>query len=336
MDTSHVAHICRTLALGQPVTEPQPVTGGLLHAIWRLTTTQGTFAVKVLNPAILRKPGIHEGYRLSEQISASLAASGIPAISALPGKDGNPLLPVAGSMVLVYPWIEGEVLSSAPQPPERASQIGRILGKIHTTHLEIPALEPPGWNHFSADEWDMLTFQAVDQALPWTYPVRALLNRLSEWSGWYDQAAERLSQHLVVSHRDLDQKNVIWQDATSPYLIDWEAVGLINPTMELAAVALSWSGQNVGIPHKATFSALVTAYYESGGTLTATGLDAVHGVMGTWLSWLLFNMRRSLGESISSEEERQIGIRETTATLAILRNLAQHAETSAAWLEESR
>jgi thiamine kinase-like enzyme len=149
----------------------------------------------------------------------------------------------------------------------------------------------------------------------------------------YEQAAERLSHNLVVSHRDLDQKNVIWPDPASPFLIDWEAAGLVNPTKELAGVALSWSGQNVGPPREDTFSAIVEAYFEAGGILTATGLDAIHGMMGTWLAWLLFNMRRSLGESISSEEERLIGVRETTSTLAILRNLAEHAEIWAAWLE---
>jgi hypothetical protein len=52
--------------------------------------------------------------------------------------------------------------------------------------------------------------------------------------------------------------------------------------------------------------------------------------MGIWLGWLLFNMRRSLGESVVSEEERKLGIQETTNTLATLRTMAVHAEEWAA------
>jgi len=188
------------------------------------------FAVKVLNPAIMRKPGIHESYRLSEQIAASLAARGIPAIFALPGVDGDSLLSFADSTLLVYPWLEGEILPSASLEPERARVIGRVLGNIHAICLEVPALAPPAWDHFVDDDWDMLTFQASDQALPWAYSIRVMMPRLSEWSHWYEQAAERLSHNLVVSHREIDQKNVIWPDPASPFLIDWEAAGLVNPT----------------------------------------------------------------------------------------------------------
>jgi Ser/Thr protein kinase RdoA (MazF antagonist) len=289
----------------------------------------------MLNPAIMRKPGIHESYRLSERVAARLAAQGIPAVAALSAADG-PLQTIADSTFLVYEWIEGETLSADPLDPTQARLIGGILGKIHTLPLEMPELAPPEGKHFVDDDWDMLTFHAADQALSWAYPVRAMMSRLCTWSRWYEQAAERLNQHLVVSHRDLDQKNVIWRDSLSPYLIDWEAAGLINPTMELAGVALSWSGQCVGAPREDTFAAIIDAYYEAGGTLTSTGLDAIHGVMGTWLGWLLFNMRRSLGETTSSEEERQLGVRETTASLAIVRNLAEYAETWASWLETRR
>ncbi|HTK11822.1 MAG TPA: phosphotransferase [Ktedonobacteraceae bacterium] len=335
MDTSQVAHLCRLFALGQPVAPPQPVSGGLLHHIWRLQTNRGTFAVKMLNPVIMRKSGMHESYRLSERVAARLAAQGIPAVAALSTADG-PLQIIADSTFLVYAWIEGETFSADPLDSARARLMGGILGKIHTLPLEMSELALPEWNHFVDDDWDLLTFHAADQALSWAYPARAMMTRLCTWSRWYEQATARLNQHLVISHRDLDQKNLIWRDPLSPYLIDWEAAGLINPAMELADVALAWSGQRVGAPRKETFSAIVDAYYEAGGTLVSSGLDAIHGVMGIWLGWLLFNMRRSLGETTSSEEERQLGVRETTASLAIVRNLAECAETWASWLEARR
>jgi len=38
--------ICDAFAIGTPKGTPQPVTGGLLHRMWRLETNNGVFAVK--------------------------------------------------------------------------------------------------------------------------------------------------------------------------------------------------------------------------------------------------------------------------------------------------
>ncbi|GAC1361329.1 MAG: hypothetical protein NVSMB44_14710 [Ktedonobacteraceae bacterium] len=215
----------------------------------------------------------------------------------------------------------------------RARQIGALLARMHTLALDIPEVAPLEWKHFHKDDWDILTFQASEAELPWTYPVRAALPMLLQWTQRYEDAGEKLMRHLVVSHRDLDQKNVLWPTSATPKIIDWEAAGLVNPTTELVSVALTWSGLAAGAVNKAIFTELIEAYLQAGGVLEDASLDALHGLLGTWLGWLLFNMRRSLGESITTEDERQLGIRETMSTLAILRSLAQHTETWATWLD---
>ncbi len=199
--------------------------------------------MKQLNPAILCTPHIHEGYRETEQIAAAMATAGIPAVAALEGKGGR-VQQIDDITVMVYKWIAGEILSSGPVESSRAHQIGAIVGQMHALHLQFSTLPLPEWKHFLDDDWDMLTFHAADGGIPWAYQVRVALPKLSTWSRLYENAGHRLNCTLVVSHRDLDQKNVIWQAADTPMLIDWEAAGLINPTMELAGVALSWSGQH--------------------------------------------------------------------------------------------
>lgn len=335
MNRTQAARLYALCDLGEPLMEPQEVAGGLLHRIWRLTTTRGSFAAKQLNPAIMRKPGIQQEYRVSESIARAMAEHDIPAIAALHSANG-PLQEIDDQFLLVYPWIDGETLSSASVEPQRATQMGAILAHMHALSLDLPEVAPLEWKHFHSDDWDILTFQASELGLPWAYTVRAALPMLLQWTQRYQDAGEKLMQRLVVSHRDLDQKNVIWQTATDPKIIDWEAVGLINPTMELAGVALSWSGLATGAPGKEIFRTLIDAYVQAGGTIQDTGLDALHGLLGTWLGWLLFNMRRSLGESIASEDERQLGMRETVSTLAILRSLTRHTETWATWLDERR
>jgi hypothetical protein len=129
---------------------------------------------------------------------------------------------------------------------------------------------------------------------------------------------------------------VLWLNATTPYISDWEAAGLINPTMELAGVALSWSGLAAHEMREETFTAVKDGYVQAGGIVQDAGITAIYGYLGTLLGWLLFNMRRSLGEAVSSEEERVLGASEAKQTLAIVRNLASHAETWAKWIDRWR
>lgn len=333
MDTEQVARLCAMLNLGAAQAEPEPVVGGLLHGMWRLRTTQGSFAVKRLNPAIMQRPGIDRMYRLSERVAAACAVQGVPAIAALPDTAGDVLQLIDGVRFLVYPWVEGITLGPGAVEPAYAQRMGAILAQIHALKLQISELAAREWSHFHDEDWDILTCQAIDPLLSWAYPVRAAMPRLLAMTRAYESAGPALSRHMVVGHTDLDQKNVLWQDAQTPLLIDWESAALINPTMELVSLALYWSGLTVGEPDEGVFAATIEGYVEAGGVITDTGSDAIHGFMGTWLGWLLFNMRRSLGESVGSEEEQAIGVRETMATLTILRLMDLRADVWARWLD---
>ena len=49
-----------------------------------------------------------------------------------------------------------------------------------------------------------------------------------------------LSQTMVISHRDLDPKNVMW-NGSEPLVIDWEAAGYVNPYQEFLEVLNYWA-----------------------------------------------------------------------------------------------
>jgi aminoglycoside phosphotransferase (APT) family kinase protein len=335
LDTAQTARLCTIFGLGEPIYTPQAVQGGMLHRLWRLHTTQGVYAIKQLNPVIMRKVGIRDAYRLTERIAEAMAIRGVPAAVALKGEsNGDTVQEIGDVTCIVYPWIEGETLSVQAVEPERTRLIGTILAQMHSLpQQDFPELELPDVEVFSEDEWDMLTFQASDRDIPWTQQVRNALPLLVEWSKLATEASKILRQTSVISHRDLDQKNVLWRNEVSPAVIDWEAAGLTNPTMDAVSAALWWSGQNVQPPREESFHALIEGYITGGGSIRDSGMVALHGVMGNWLAWLLFNMHRSLGESVNSEEERQLGVRETTRTLSTLRALATNTETWAQWID---
>lgn len=49
-----------------------------------------------------------------------------------------------------------------------------------------------------------------------------------------------LCNKQIISHRNLDSKNVLWKEGI-PYIIDWESTEYINPAIELIDVATNWS-----------------------------------------------------------------------------------------------
>jgi thiamine kinase-like enzyme len=69
--------------------------------------------------------------------------------------------------------------------------------------------------------------------LDWATISSTNLPQLIVWSETYQTAKQRLNKRLIISHTDMDPKNVLWHDDTSPVLIDWEGAGLANPTADI-------------------------------------------------------------------------------------------------------
>jgi thiamine kinase-like enzyme len=176
------------------------------------------------------------------------------------------------------------------------------------------------------------------------------------WYARYRQVLPDLYRHQVLSHRDLDQKNVLWPDAETPLLIDWESAGMINPTVELADVALNWSGVTVGEPDPAAFAAVVAAYRDHGGRLTDEPRDALYAVLVNWLAWLRYAasqvitlhgavaelrrrteldpVGRRLVQAATAQHTGEIARfdRETVNTLATVSRIAANLDLYASWL----
>lgn len=332
MNNKHLIALCERLGLGVPLGEPQSVNDGPLHRVWRLNTTQGSYAVKQLNSALLRQPGMRAAYRRAEQIAAAMAAQGVPAVRALTTARG-PVQTIGGSSVLVFPWVEGTTLPPGQASPAQARQIGAILGRMHTLHLSLPGLDIPAWQVFRDDDWVLLGRRAAEQQPPWEETYRQALRDIRWWSMLAKDANKRLWNTLVVSHRDLDRPHVFWRDAMTPAIIDWETAGLVNPSLELAGTALTWSGFAAGVLDESSFRAVVEGYRSGGGTLRDSAHDALSGCMGAWLARLEVNMRRSLGESSSNPDEQALASTEVSKTLNALQALADNLGLLAGWLE---
>jgi hypothetical protein len=77
----HLKEVCLQTHLGEWITEPVKVSGGLLHTMYAVETTKGKYAVKALNPSIMKRPDALGNYIRSEQV-ARLVCKNVPALPA--------------------------------------------------------------------------------------------------------------------------------------------------------------------------------------------------------------------------------------------------------------
>ena len=283
--------------------------------MWRVETDAGAFAVKLLNPRLMQRAGIREVYRASERVASSVAAAGLPALAAR-ACDGDPVQDLAVGTVLVFDWVEGRCLGPGPSGPGPARRMGELLARLHALGLDAAGFDTPRSEATPASRWRDLVDRGRAAGLEWARSGLAdELSRLGELAA---SASRSLSDGWVLSHRDLDQKNVLWREDGSPLLLDWEGVGLCSPAVELAAMALSWSGALEGPANAASFEAVWSGYADAGGRRRSARADALAAALADRLHWLEHCMDRSLhGVSV----DRDVGVREADLEIERIRRL---------------
>jgi hypothetical protein len=68
------------------------------------------------------------------------------------------------------------------------------------------------------------------------------------------------------------------------------------------------------------------------GKLADSAYDALHSCLGNWLEWLEYNLRRSLNDALSPDEQA-IANAEIPKTLTTLQTLAENIGQYVAWME---
>ena len=329
MNTEKLNPVFTKYKLGKLTAEPEPVEGGLIHRMWKATTSDSIYAVKQLNPLIIDKPGLPEDYICTERIARAFAENNIPAAAALFFED-NPLIRLDDCTILIYPWIEGSILDYGTVDADKCHLIGGILGQIHALDIKIENPPAKEYRIISITELQGLIDRATAAIIPWAFEIQHDLPLLTELINNFVSAVEPLKQNQVISHRDMDVKNIIWVNDKTPQIIDWEAAGLTNPTVDLLELALEWSGQWSGHLNGDSFQAYLSGYH-SACRRRHTDFDiALMGCYAARAGWLEFNMRRSLDERVD-DFERIMAENQVTVTLNSISNLHSHTEKYRRW-----
>lgn len=304
-----------TLDLGQWTEAPEAIAGGLLHKMYAVTTTKGTYAVKVLNGEIMKRPEALRNMINSEKVAAALQTC-IPVVAALE-LQGKQVQEQDGVYYMVFPWVEGQSVFPGDICTKHCEIIGDLLGKIHHKAISVEGLEPEAEEAVRYPWERYLSITKEQPQKTWMVQYEKALADICAWNRGVCQVQEVLSQNLVISHRDLDPKNVLWH-GEEVLVIDWEAAGYVNPYQELLEVINYWADDGQGGWVQEYLKSIVKAYCKHMDISKVNWSQVFAGSYAGMLGWLEYNVKRALGMEAVNEEERRLGEEQVVETICAL------------------
>ncbi len=302
------SNILATLELGTLTSPVERVYGGYMHKMYCLETATGKYALKLLNPIIMKRDDVFKNYEIAEHFERVLQRNNIPIIPALEF-DGTKMQCIDNQYFYLFNWAEGNALLSEEIAKEHCERIGEILARIH----KIEQIKEP----FSRDEisigWDAyieLAKQKCPEIVSLLHDNRAILYTSQEEG---NAALNKVPSIKCVCNGDMDSKNVLWVNG-EPYIIDLECLSYGNPFMELFQLALCWSGYEHCAVDYDLLTAFINSYFATYGE-TEIDWEVLYSTNFGRLEWLEYNVKRALLIECENEEEQQLGIEQVKETI---------------------
>ncbi|WP_373951051.1 phosphotransferase [Exiguobacterium acetylicum] len=303
--------MCERFSIGQTISEPIRLTGGLLHETWRLQTTTGFYVLKRLNPEIMRRSEARNNFKMSEDVAMQASLY----LAALPARRVNDQVvqTINGSDYLLFDWVDGETLSADQIRPAHARQIGVQLGRLHGLSVATTGFSQPDTSSMPID-WNDYLEEGKRQQSDWLQLLVEEQEQLQRLERLAQEAKLQLSTDWTVSHRDLDPKNVLWT-TNDPVLIDWESAGLIHRAVDVFETACYWSKRKDDTFDRDRFNAVLAGYTINQRLPDVDWLHVIDISVQGKLDWLKFNLDRSLGKRSVPEAERTLGTEQVLLTI---------------------
>ena len=299
--------ICLQLDLGEMTSEPTQLKGGFMHKMYSLFTTKGKYAIKLLNPYVMKRDTVFENYHIAEELEAKLEQTDIPILPALMF-NGKKMQEIDGQYFYLFDFYDGKSLKGEEITIEHCRKISEFLAKIH--NIEKKA-QPYNRSEINVD-WDMLIEKLLANNTELHNLLSANRDILYESQQKGNLATKKIPSVMTICHNDMDSKNVLW-NGDDCRIIDLECLCYSSPFVELYEMALCWSGyENCNIDFE-LFKTLIKSYADNGGKLTNDWETIYYSSYGR-LEWLEYNVKRALGIECG-EDEIEMGISEVRETM---------------------
>jgi Ser/Thr protein kinase RdoA (MazF antagonist) len=223
LSTRTAAEVAAQYALGDLVGLSGPVARGEEGEVWRLTSTAGTFAVKVLRDRTSEDT-------VGEEVRFQTAArgAGVPAPAIVRTQEADVLATAGGEQVRVFDWVD----LREPDPDLDPVLVGAVLAAIHRVSFDGgPPLDRWYTEPVGAARWDELVEACSAQGAPFASRLAVARDELVALEALIAAPAV-----LRTCHRDLWTVNLRGTTDGGVCVIDWTDYGLADPSHELALV----------------------------------------------------------------------------------------------------
>jgi aminoglycoside phosphotransferase (APT) family kinase protein len=284
--------------------------------MWRLETQSGCFAVKQLADDMdMNDAATVAQINATEVTACEFSRHGIPALFSLHVERQHlQLLDAVG--YLIYPWTSARACHRNGIEERHAVVVASTLAHMHHSDITVPELQDVPSFPVTAERVTDLVQLARQRNVRYSHILEDRLEDILRIVALHAPALERLKGHQVISHGDLDHKNILWDESGEPILIDWESARRLNPTYELLLEALDWGGITANFDAR-PFTTILRAYVDAGGVLVEDMIPAASdAIQGAWVSWLLYNVGRAVG--LKDTHQRAIGSGQIDLVLSAL------------------
>ena len=293
------------LDLGVIQKEITRVSGGLLNRMYKVTTSKGTYAIKYLNPEVMKRPNAINNHIFAEKVANIAKLNNIQCISANIYND-SALQKIDDNYFFVFDWFEGRAITDQEITIEKVKKVAKQMANLHKIDFNNILNTSDLGKTISEVDWDYYLENIENNN------IKELLSKNIQYLKDLDkkstEAALKISNNKVISHRDLDLPNILWDENENPVLIDWESSGEVNPCEEVLETAWDWSGGQDYFD-KEKFDCFIKTYKNSGGNIS----DLKNAILANFKNksgWLEYNIKRVCKIECLDEEEKKLGEKE--------------------------
>lgn len=293
MKESNIEKLVIEAKIGTYIKEINKVSGGLSHRMYKVVTDKGIYAIKELNPGVMKRKEAFSNFVFSEKVAEIAIQNNVTAVGAIK-INNEAIAKIENNYYMIFEWLDGRTLKADEVTEKHCEIIGEVLAKFH--NINFTEIEDETRNNINLEYYDWNKYINLAEKNNKVYASLLkqntyLLYKLNEKS---IKALKYANKNLIISHTDLDRKNVMWQEY-KPFIIDWEASGYINPTIELIQVAWYWSGGDIEDINYNKYHTLIKSYKKYyKGNIDKKIEELVYADNYGGLGWLDYNLKRSL------------------------------------------
>ena len=305
-NTKKMEKLIKKFDLGSQIIKVTQIQGGLSNRMYRVETDQAEFAIKKLNKTLMQNKAEFERIIFAEKVARIAEENGILVVRALEFEN-RIIHKIDGDYYMIFNWNYGSHIQPEDVTDEICNIIGELLAKIHNLDFSKIEAEKSKEMQIRTIDWNSLAKIAKEQNKYYYKDLVENIEILYEINKKTNEALEYAKSNLIISHRDLIKKNILWNNHI-PTVIDWESSGYVNPTVELVQVCWNWANGDVGKFEFKKFGIIANSYLQNINNYKKEDMKKlIYADLWEAIEWLEYNLKRSLCiESTYRKEEIEL------------------------------